>query len=96
MTKSEQEYKRLLARRKELERRIDEKKEELDRERDTIVVRALRESHITREEGCKLARLIGDERMFAKIMELVPELEERISKKRRSQKEEKQMEGENA
>lgn len=90
MTRNEQEYNKMLKKMEELQKKLDDKKEELEKERDMIVVKAMQESHITREEGAKLAKLIGDERMFAKIMAMAPEVEERIVKKRRDKHEDEE------
>lgn len=70
MTRKEKEYLKYIQQSEEFQRKAQEMKIELERERDALVVSALNARQITRAEGAKLAKLIRDKESFAKIMEM--------------------------
>jgi len=83
MTKDELEYERMLKQMSELQKKIADKKALLDKERDEAVIRALTENGVTREQGFKIASLIGDPTCFDVIMDMEPSIAERVIKKRK-------------
>lgn len=87
MTKAEQSLQRVRDQIAKLQKKEKELKDIVDAERDDLVVKAMHEIDITREEAIKLARLIGDPRFFERVMELDPEFESRVMKKKTETKE---------
>lgn len=70
MTKNEYDYKRMLRQYEEIKKKMDEKKEALDKERDEVIIDAVRKVNASREQGFKLASLIADKESFETIMGL--------------------------
>ncbi len=70
MTKNEYDYKRMLRQYEEIKKKMDEKKEALDKERDEAIIDAVRKVNVSREQGLKLASLIADKDSFEAIMGL--------------------------
>ncbi|MGN0249171.1 MAG: hypothetical protein ACI4C0_07735 [Lachnospiraceae bacterium] len=81
MTKNEYDYERMLKQMEELQKKMTEKKEILDKERDEAIIQSIHEKNISREQGILLAKLIRDEKCFETIMKMEPEAEKRIMKK---------------
>ena len=82
MTKKELDYERMLKQMNDLQEKLAKSKESLDKERDELVVTALHETAITREQGFKIARLIGDPECLEMILKIEPRVEEKVVKKR--------------
>lgn len=70
MTKREREYEKCLDMIKEYEEKAKKVKEQLEKERDALVIEAVRVSQMTRAEGAKLAKLIRNKESFDMIMEM--------------------------
>ena len=54
----------------ELQKRMANKKELLDKERDDAIIGAIRKVNASREQGLKLANLVQDKESFETIMRL--------------------------
>ena len=83
MTKDELEYERMLKQMDELQKKLSDKKDVLDKERDEAIIKAIHEINITREQGVALAEILKNEDNFETIMKLMPKAEERTAKKRK-------------
>ena len=68
MTKKEKDYLKYIQQIEEFKRKAQETKEELERERDALVVAALKAREISRAEGEKLAKLIRSKDGWAQVM----------------------------
>jgi len=83
MTKDELDYERLLKQMDELQKKIANKKEILDRERDEAILAAIRKNNVTREQGFALAKILEVENSVDRILELLPPAEEKSVRKRK-------------
>ena len=73
MTKDEQDYMKMQQQLLQLQEKMKQKKEILDKERDDEIIKAIREVDLPREDGFKLARLIEDRKSLEAIMMMEPQ-----------------------
>lgn len=73
MTKDEQDYMKMQQQLLQLQEKMKQKKEILDKERDDEIIKAIREIDLPREDGFKLARLIEDRKSLEAIMKMEPQ-----------------------
>ena len=85
MSKDELEYEKMLKQMEELQKKLSDKKKALDKERDDVIIDAIHEVDITREQGYELARIIKYKGNIETILKLTPK-EEPVTKRGRKPK----------
>jgi len=93
MTKKELELEKLLSQRDEIQKKIDAIMEDLNKERDDLIIGAIHEIGITREQGHELANILRNKSNLETILNLVPK-DETPEKKRRKRTNKNIMESE--
>ncbi len=92
MTKNESDYAKMLKQMDDLQRKLSEKKELLDKERDEQIIKAIHEIDITREQGYALAKILLNEENLDIILGLKPKEEFIQPKKGRPRRTDKERE----
>lgn len=80
MTKDELDYERMLKQMEDLQKKLANKKDILDKERDAAIIRAIHEIDITREQGFLLANILSNGENLESILKLSPKVEEKPKK----------------
>ena len=80
MTRNEYDYKRLEKQLLALKKKMDEKKEVIDKERDEMIISAVHEINISHEQAAILSKLIKDKKCFDEILKLDPDLKKNLDK----------------
>ena len=65
---------------KELAKKVEAKRELIEKERDEVIIKAIRERNISRAEACVFADLIRNDKCFDEIMKLEPSLKKKVKK----------------
>ncbi len=86
MTKTEYDYTRMIQQMDDLQKKIAQKKVLLDKERDEMIIEAIHEIDITREQGLMLARILKNGENLETILNLTPKDETPIRKRRARRK----------
>ncbi len=83
MTKKELELEKMLDQQKELQKKIDQAMDDLNKERDDLILGAIHEIDITREQGYELANILRNKDNLETILKLAPKLEKSERKRRK-------------